>query len=73
MNSSQNFGNRWQVYNWYEFETAYSTCRIFTRSKEGIQKFKETGYERYAYRDRLNKTCFQHDLQIIPGGQLLTM
>ena len=40
----------------------YSTCRPFTRNKERIQKFKETGYSRYIYRNELDKVCFQHDM-----------
>ena len=27
----------------------YSTCRIFTKNKEKIQKFRETGDSRYIY------------------------
>ena len=26
------------------------------------QKFKETGYSRYIYRNDLDKACFQHDI-----------
>ena len=29
----------------------YSTCRPFSRSKERIQKFKETGDSRYIYQN----------------------
>ena len=39
----------------------YSACRPFTRHKERIKKFKQTGDTRYIYRDELNKACFQHD------------
>ena len=38
----------------------YSACRPFTKNKERIQKFKETGDTRYIYRNELNKTCFPH-------------
>ena len=34
----------------------------FTRNKEIIQKFKETGDSRYIYQNELNKICFQHDM-----------
>ena len=40
----------------------YSACRHFTKNKERIQKFKETGDINYIYKNELNKTCFQHDL-----------
>ena len=39
----------------------YSACRPFTRHKERIKKFKQTGDTRYIYRNELNKACFQHD------------
>ena len=38
----------------------YSSCRPFTKSKERIQKFKETGDSRYIYRNELYKACFEH-------------
>ena len=38
----------------------YSACRPFTKNKERIQKFKETGDSRYIYRNELDKACFQH-------------
>ena len=40
----------------------YSACGPFTKSKERIQKFKETGDTRYIYKDELDKACFQHDM-----------
>ena len=39
----------------------YSACGPFTRHKERIKKFKETGGTRYIYRNELDKACFQHD------------
>ena len=39
----------------------YSACGLFTRHKERIKKFKQTGDTRYIYRNDLDKTCFQHD------------
>ena len=39
----------------------YSTCGPFTRHKERIKKFKQTGDTRYIYRNELDKACFQHD------------
>ena len=38
-----------------------SACGAFTKNKERIQKFKETGDSRYIYRNELHKACFQHD------------
>ena len=40
---------------------SYSACGPFTKNKERIQKFKETG-EMNIYRNELDKTCFQHDI-----------
>ena len=40
----------------------YSACGPFTKNKERIQKFKETGDSRYIYRSELDKACFQHDI-----------
>ena len=39
----------------------YSACGPFTRHKETIKKFKQTGDTRYIYRNELDKACFQHD------------
>ena len=41
---------------------AYSSCGPFTKSKEGIQKFKETGDSQYIYQNELDKAYFQHDM-----------
>ena len=43
-------------------EFTLSACGPFTKNKEGIQKFKETGDSRYIYRSELDKACFQHDM-----------
>ena len=40
----------------------YSACGPFTKNKERIQKFKETGDSRHTYQSELVKTCFQHDM-----------
>ena len=39
----------------------YSACGPFTRDKERIKKFKQTGDTRYIYRNELDEACFQHD------------
>ena len=38
-----------------------STCRPFTKRKQRIQKFKETGDTNYIYKNELDKACFAHD------------
>ena len=40
----------------------YSACGSFTKNKERIQKFKQTGDSRYIYKNELDKACFQHDM-----------
>ena len=40
----------------------YSACGPFTKNKEIIQKFKDTGDSKYIYRNGLDKACFQHDM-----------
>ena len=39
----------------------YSACRLFSKNKQRIQKFKKTGDPRYIYRNELDKVCFYHD------------
>ena len=43
-------------------EFTYSACGPFTKNKERIQKFKETGDTSYIYKNELDKACFQHDM-----------
>ena len=43
-------------------EFTYSAFEPFTKNKERIQKFKETGDSRYNYRNELDNACFQHDV-----------
>ena len=40
----------------------YSAFGPFTKTKERIQKFKETGDISYIYKNELDKACFQHDI-----------
>ena len=40
----------------------YSVGGPFTKNKERILKFKETGDSRFIYQNELDKTCFQHDM-----------
>ena len=40
----------------------YSACGPFTKNKERIQRFKETGDTKYIYKNELDKACFRHDM-----------
>ena len=40
----------------------YSTCGPFTKSKDQIKKFKETGDLWRIYQNELDKACFQHGM-----------
>ena len=40
----------------------YSACGPFTKNKERIQKYKETGDTSHIYKNKLEKACFQHDM-----------
>ena len=44
-----------------QHQFVYSACGPFTRHKERIEKFKQTGDTCYIYRNELDKACFQHD------------
>ena len=39
----------------------YNACGPFTKHRERIQKFRETGDLRHIYKDELDETCFAHD------------
>ena len=40
----------------------YNACRRFTKNKEEIKKFKETGDASYIYKNKLDQACFQHNM-----------
>ena len=40
----------------------YSACGPFTKNKERIKKFMQTGNIDFLYTNKLGKTCFQHDM-----------
>ena len=40
----------------------YSACGPFTKNKERIRKFKETGDTSYIFKNELDKACFKHDM-----------
>ena len=39
---------------------SYSVCGPFTKYKERIEKFKQTGNTDYIYRNERDKACSQH-------------
>ena len=39
----------------------YSACGPFTKHRDRINKFMNTGDTRFIYRNDLEKACFQHD------------
>ena len=40
----------------------YSACALFTKNKEKIQQFMQTGNTNYVHKNDLDKACFQHDM-----------
>ena len=40
----------------------YSACCPFTKNKERIEKFMQTGNINFIYKNKLDKACFQHDM-----------
>ena len=40
----------------------YSACGPFTKSKERIEKFMQTGNTDFIHKNELDKTCLQHDM-----------
>ena len=40
----------------------YSTCGPFTKNKERIEKFLQTGNTNFIYKNELDKACFQNDM-----------
>ena len=44
-----------------QLQFTYSACGPFTKHKQRIQKFKETGDINYIYKNELDKACFAHD------------
>ena len=40
----------------------YSACGPFTKNKQRIEKFMETGNTDFIYKNELDKACFQHDM-----------
>ena len=40
----------------------YGACGPFTKNKERIETFMQTGNTNFIYRNELDKACFQHDM-----------
>ena len=40
----------------------YSACGPFTKNKERVEKFMQTGNTDFIYRNEPDKACFQHDM-----------
>ena len=40
----------------------YSACGPFTKNKERIEKFMQTGNTNFIDKNELDKACFQHDI-----------
>ena len=40
----------------------YNACGPFTKNKERIEKFMQTGSTYFIYKNELDKACFQHDM-----------
>ena len=40
----------------------YSACGPFTKNKETIEKFMQTGNTDFSYKNELDKACFRHDM-----------
>ena len=42
-------------------EFTYSLCGPFTKHREKIKEFRETGVLKHIYKNELDKACFAHD------------
>ena len=40
----------------------YSACGPFTKNKERIKRFMQTGNTNFIYKNEFDKACFQHDM-----------
>ena len=49
----------------------YSACGPFTKNKERIKKFMQTGNTDFIYKNELDKVCFQHDMAYGKAKDLL--
>ena len=51
----------------------YIACGPFTKSKERIEKFMQSGNTYYSYKNELDKACFQHDMAYRKSKDLITI
>ena len=49
----------------------YSACEPFTKHRESIQTFRETGNLKHIYKNELDKACFAHDTAHSDGKDLV--
>ena len=49
----------------------YSACDSFTKNKERIKKFMQSGNRDFIYKNELDKACFQHDMAHGKSNNLL--
>ena len=49
----------------------YSACGPFTKKKQRIEKFMQTGNTIFIYKNKLDKACFQHDVAYGKSGDLV--
>ena len=40
----------------------YNACGLFTKNKEGIEKFMQAVNTNFIYKNELDKACFQYDM-----------
>ena len=48
----------------------YSAFGPFTKSKERIEKFMQTRYTVFIYRNDVDEACFQHDMAYLKAKDL---
>ena len=48
----------------------YSACVPFTKHKQRIQKFIQTGDTKYIYKNELDRACFAHDVAYFDSKDL---
>ena len=49
----------------------YSACGPFTKKKEKIEKFMQTGNTDFIYKNKLDRACFRHDMAYGTSKDLL--
>ena len=49
----------------------YSTCDLFVKNKERVEKFMQTGNTDFIYKNELNKARIQHDMSYGKSNDLI--